>query len=238
MMKTTRFCLTLALMASLPLMACKKEEAKEVAKTEAPAAVSEAEAPQAAGPQVAQAVLGAAPTPGDVTSPPPASPVYSGEALAKRGGYITVDEAQSWLADPALIEQMKAARTPEEIKAVQDEYKRRMQAMAEGKIPFRSAGGEVGADPEDWVGHWKGAVEGHYMELSINKDATFTVTLVGKDSQHSAKGGFLQDQIVFEGPGHQTDIIRGASGDDTGVAAFAGKSDCVIISRRDAYCRD
>lgn len=227
-MKTTRFCLTLALLASLPLMACKKDEAR---------ADASAASPQVAAPQIPESRTAA---PSVVQTPPPVTApaaIAADNAPVRDSPYITVDETQDWLVDRDMVAQIKASRTPEELKAAQEEAMRRIQSMAEGTVPFHSAGGEVGVDPEDWVGHWKSPEEGRYMELSLNKDTTFTITLVGKDAQHSAKGGFIQDQIIFEGPG-QTDIIRSASGDETGVAAFAGKSDCVIISKRDAYCRD
>lgn len=227
-MKTTRFCLTLALLASLPLMACKKEETKAEAPVAAQVAVPPPAASQMIAPVPERTAAAAVAAPGDAAAE---------EAPVRDSPYITVDESQDWLVDRDMVTQIQSSRTPEELKAAQDEIMRRMQAMAEGNVPFRSAGGEVGVDPEDWVGRWNSAEEGRYMELSLNKDTTFTVTLVGKDSQHSSKGGFIQDQIIFEGPG-QTDIIRSASGDETGVPAFAGKFDCVIISKRDAYCRD
>lgn len=228
-MKTTRFCLMLVLLAFLPLAACKKEETK----ADIPAAAVQTTAYQPVEPQMR------VPMPEETPAAAVAAPgdAASEEAPVRDSPYITVDESQDWLVDRDMVAQIQSSRTPEELKAAQDEIMRRMQAMAEGNVPFRSPGGEVGVDPEDWVGRWNSAEEGRYMELSLNKDTTFTVTLVGKDSQHSSKGGFIQDQIIFEGSG-QTDIIRSASGDETGVPAFAGKFDCVIVSKRDAYCRD
>lgn len=93
---------------------------------------------------------------------------------------------------------------------------------------------------DEWVGRWigveglnltiaKGAEAGHYqLDMQYGTDA---------DMAGSYDGVGTADGIAFTRP-DGTQLLRAASGDETGLKYLAGKTDCLKVKDGEGYCRD
>lgn len=89
---------------------------------------------------------------------------------------------------------------------------------------------------DKWVGRWAG-VEGTYLQLS-KKDAGYVVEIADLDGPKTYEGVAAGDRIEFK-RGGQTESIRAASGDETGMKYLAGKKNCLVVTiGSEGFCRD
>ena len=88
-----------------------------------------------------------------------------------------------------------------------------------------------------WIGKWVG-VEGLALEIAPGPDAgqyALKVTLL--DGPANYVGTAAGETITFTRDGKQ-EVIRKASGDETGLKYLAGKKDCLVIKQGEGFCRD
>lgn len=93
---------------------------------------------------------------------------------------------------------------------------------------------------DDWVGRWigveglnltiaKAAEPGHYqLDMQYGTDA---------DMAGSYQGVGTPEGIAFTRP-DGAQLLRAASGDETGLKYLAGKTDCLKVKDGEGYCRE
>lgn len=89
-----------------------------------------------------------------------------------------------------------------------------------------------------WVGRWKG-VEGTYLTIAKGSAAgkyqlEMQYTL---DDKGKFDGLGTSEGIAFERPDGKQ-VLRAATGDETGLKWLAGKKDCLKVKDGEGYCRD
>lgn len=85
---------------------------------------------------------------------------------------------------------------------------------------------------KDFIGRWYGA-DGTYMLVEAGR-----VKINDGQGEKTYENASLTDRsIVFNRDGVII-TARAGNGDDTGVAALAGKADCIVIKHGEGYCRD
>lgn len=87
-----------------------------------------------------------------------------------------------------------------------------------------------------WPGRWNGP-EGTYLDLGFNADGNVSVVIADLDGPQNFKGRFVGDAVQFS-RGGRVEIIRAASGPDTGMKWLLDKKDCLLIRPGEGYCRD
>lgn len=96
---------------------------------------------------------------------------------------------------------------------------------------------EEGAATDAWVGKWTGP-EG--LVLAIAKTAQagrYDVKVTLPDGTGSYTGTADGEVIRFTRGGAQ-EVIRRATGDQTGLKWLAGKQNCLMIKQSEGFCRD
>lgn len=87
-----------------------------------------------------------------------------------------------------------------------------------------------------WPGRWNGP-EGTYLDLGFNADGNVSVVIADLDGPRNFKGRLVDETVQFSRRG-KVEIIRAASGHDTGMKWFLDKKDCLVIRPGEGYCRD
>ena len=85
---------------------------------------------------------------------------------------------------------------------------------------------------KDFIGQWNGP-DGTSMVVESGR-----VKIRDASGEKTYENATMTDRsIVFNRDGSII-TARAGNGDDTGVPAFAGKADCIVIKHGEGYCRD
>lgn len=96
---------------------------------------------------------------------------------------------------------------------------------------------EDGAATDAWVGKWTGP-EGLVLDIAKTAQAGhYDVKVTLLDGSGSYTGTADGDVIRFTRGGTQ-EVIRKATGDQTGLKWLAGKQNCLMIKQSEGFCRD
>jgi hypothetical protein len=86
-----------------------------------------------------------------------------------------------------------------------------------------------------WVGKWTGP-EGTYLEIAT-QDGAYSVTISNLDGPRTFAAKPGSASLDFERDG-TTERIRATDGPGTGMKWLATKTDCLVVSTGEGFCRD
>ena len=96
---------------------------------------------------------------------------------------------------------------------------------------------EDGTATDGWVGKWTGP-EGLVLDIAkTGQPGRYDVKVTLLDGSGSYTGTSDGDVIRFTRGGVQ-EVIRKATGDQTGLKWLAGKQNCLMIKPSEGFCRD
>jgi hypothetical protein len=107
-------------------------------------------------------------------------------------------------------------------------------------VPSTSPTGSPAASPaankaEAMVGKWPGA-EGTYLNVT-KKGEKYSVEIANLDGPKTFEGTAKGEGIEFTRNG-KTETIKRATGDETGMKWFAGKKDCLVVTKgSEGFCK-
>jgi hypothetical protein len=88
---------------------------------------------------------------------------------------------------------------------------------------------------EAMVGKWPGA-EGTYLSVT-KKGEKYSVEIANLDGPKTFEGTAKGDAIEFTRNG-KAETVKHATGDETGMKAFAGKKDCLVVTKgSEGFCK-
>ncbi len=92
-----------------------------------------------------------------------------------------------------------------------------------------------GRPTDRWLGEWKG-VEGTYLRLA-RKGEKYDITIADLDGPKTYEGVGAGDHIEFQRGGN-TESIRAASGEQTGMKWLATEKNCLVVRfGSEGFCR-
>jgi hypothetical protein len=102
--------------------------------------------------------------------------------------------------------------------------------------PAGSPGGSPAASKTDaMTGKWPG-VEGTSLSITKKGDK-YTIEIANLDGPKTYEGTAKGDAIEFT-RGGKTETIKTATGDETGMKYFAGKKECLVVTKgSEGFCR-
>lgn len=86
----------------------------------------------------------------------------------------------------------------------------------------------------NWPGRWTGP-EGTYLEI-VQDGQTFSVAIRNLDGVRTFEAVSIELGLSFERDG-TTETITAGSGKDTGMKWLQDKSNCLVVSLGEGYCR-
>lgn len=97
---------------------------------------------------------------------------------------------------------------------------------------------DAASSASGWVGRWVGQ-EGLVLEIEADEDTPgrFGLEITTLDGKQETFGMAVPEGIRFERDGREQ-LIRAATGDETGLRYLAGKKDCLVIEPGLGFCRD
>lgn len=103
--------------------------------------------------------------------------------------------------------------------------------------PAAGPAGSPGANKaEATVGKWPGA-EGAYLNVT-KKGEKYSVEIANLDGPKTFEGSAKGDVIEFTRSG-KIETIKHATGDETGMKGFAGKKDCLVVTKgSEGFCKN
>ncbi|AGH48543.1 hypothetical protein G432_04080 [Sphingomonas sp. MM-1] len=88
-----------------------------------------------------------------------------------------------------------------------------------------------------WIGKWVG-VEGLALEIEPGpEEGIYALKVTLLDGTNNYVGTGAGETIHFTRDGKE-EVIRKATGDETGLKYLAGKKDCLMIRQGEGFCRD
>lgn len=103
--------------------------------------------------------------------------------------------------------------------------------------PAASPAGPPAANKADaMTGKWPGA-EGTYLNIT-KKGEKFSIEIANLDGPKTFEGTAKGDAIEFTRNG-KTETVKHATGDETGMKWFAGKKECLVVTKgSEGFCRN
>lgn len=104
-------------------------------------------------------------------------------------------------------------------------------------VAENTASADAPPPTDAWIGKWVG-VEG--LALDIERGAEpgkYALTVALLDGTDKYVGAAAGETIGFQRDGKQ-EVIRKATGDETGLKYLAGKKNCLMIQKAEGFCRD
>jgi len=108
-------------------------------------------------------------------------------------------------------------------------------ASPTGSPVGRPAGSPGASKADAMTGKWPG-VEGTSLNITKKGDK-YTIEIANLDGPKTFEGTAKGDNIEFS-RGGKTETIKTATGDETGMKNFAGKKECLVVTKgSEGFCR-
>lgn len=110
-------------------------------------------------------------------------------------------------------------------------------AVSPSGSPAASPGASPGANKADaMVGKWPGA-EGAQVDIT-KKGEKYSIAITNREGTKTFEGTAKGDGIEFTRNG-KTETVKHATGDETGLKGFAGKKDCLVVTKgSEGFCKN